>query len=275
MARAHDTPGVVNCCVGDENLKHLLPHLQEQLELCQKSLTGYLEKKRLMFPRFFFVSDPALLEILGQASDSHTIQAHLLSIFDNTNSVRFHDQDYNKILSIMSSEGEMVQLERPVRAEGSVESWLNTLLYCSQDALHSVIRSCYHYINDNQFSLLEMVSKFQAQICILGIQMVWTRDAENALQSCRQDKKIMGETNNKFLEMLNQLIGQTTKNLEKMERKKYETLITVHMHQRDIFDQICKLNVKNILDFEWLKQARFYFKADLEKMLIRAPIAHL
>lgn len=268
MARAHDTPGVVNCCVGDENLKHLLPHMQSELELCQKSLTGYLEKKRLMFPRFFFVSDPALLEILGQASDSHTIQAHLLSIFDNIAQVKFHDQDYNKILAIVSSEGETVPLERSVRAEGSVESWLNTLLYCSQDAVHSVIRSCFNFINDNQFSLLEMVNKFQAQVTILGIQMVWTRDAENALLGCRQDKKLMGETNNKFLEILNLLIQQTTKNLDKRERLKYETMITIHMHQRDIFDQIVKLNVKNILDFEWLKQARFNFKPDTDKMRI-------
>ena len=268
MAKAHDTPGVVNCCVGDENLKHLLPHMQGELELCQKSLTGYLEKKRLMFPRFFFVSDPALLEILGQASDSHTIQAHLLSIFDNIAQVRFHDQDYNKILSIISSEGETVPLERSVRAEGSVESWLNTLLYCSQDAVHSVIRSCFNYINDNQFSLLEMVNKFQAQVTILGIQMVWTRDAENALLTCRQDKKAMGETNIKFLDILNLLIQQTTKNLDKRERLKYETMITIHMHQRDIFDQICKLNVKNILDFEWLKQARFTFKPDTDRMNI-------
>lgn len=251
--------------MGDDLLKQLLPHLQEQLELCQKSLSGYLEKKRMMFPRFFFVSDPALLEILGQASDPHTIQNHLLSIFDNTRFVKFHDVECNKMVAIISSEGEQIPLDRAIRAEGSVETWLTSLLQSSQMSLHSIIRQASIQINDPNIVILTFLDKMPAQVGILGLQMIWTRDSEIALMQARHEKKIMGETNNKFLEMLNTLIDQTTRDLTKMDRTKFETLITIHVHQRDIFDILCRMNIRSSNDFEWLKQCRFYFKDDLDK----------
>ena len=63
------------------------------------------------------------------------------------------------------------------------------------------------------------------------------------------------------------LIDQTTRNLKKLSLR-LETLITIHVHQRDIFNDLVRLHIRMPKDFEWLKQTRFYYKDEMDNCLI-------
>ena len=82
------------------------------------------------------------------------------------------------------------------------------------------------------------------QIGLLGLQVIWTSGATDALKNARSDKKIMQAVDNHFQEILDMLIDVTTKELTKIERTKFETLITIHLHQRDIFHALVKYDTK-------------------------------
>ena len=94
--------------------------------------------------------------------------------------------------------------------------------------------------------------------------MIWTRDAENALAHAKSDKKIMQHTNHKFLQLLNTLIEVTTTDLTKIERTKYETLVTIHVHQRDIFDDL----VSNLRSYHFTKHVNSPFLKNRNHFLL-------
>jgi len=98
------------------------------LEKCQKSLKEYLCNKRIIFPRFNFISDDELLNILGSGTPT-TIQEHVGKMFDNLDKfIIVSDTDKQMATALVSCEREVMDFRNPVSVEDQVEIWMGLAL---------------------------------------------------------------------------------------------------------------------------------------------------
>jgi dynein heavy chain len=191
MAKALETSNVVSCCA-NELLKNTLPIIYGELERCQKSLEGYLEQKRGKFPRFYFVSNPVLLQILSQGSDPQAVQKYYEKIFDAVDKVVHDKKEKKNILQLKSIVGvdeEIVTLAKPVYADGNIEDWLAVLEKEMQRTLKAMAGEA--AADCSTLELREFVDKNCGQFALLGIQFNWTAECQEALDKCRSSKGIV------------------------------------------------------------------------------------
>lgn len=104
------------------------------LDKILRSLEAYLEVKRVVFPRFYFLSNDELLEILAQTRVPQAVQPHLRKCFDAISKLEFGQKEgaegggmvaTNDIIAMISPEGEKLQLGKGLKARGPVEEWLS------------------------------------------------------------------------------------------------------------------------------------------------------
>jgi len=270
MERAHESrTNVVQCC-SNEMLKVALPSLYVELERCQKSLEGYLEQKRSVFPRFYFVSNPVLLQILSQGSDPENMQEYFEKVFEAIDRVTYQSREVTEMKNSMGQDEEVIPLTKPVLASGSIEDWLFELECEMKVTMREACRLTAE--KSTQMDLLDFVEAFSAQFALLGLQMNWVRDTEEALAKAEKNKNAMSEANKKQLATLTTLSNLCLKHLgTDMNRKKIETLVTIQVHQRDIFADLLRLykdrRVSTHHDFEWQKQARVYWNPSRKSRL--------
>jgi|TARA_B110000090_G_scaffold182926_1_gene209335 dynein heavy chain len=60
---------------------HPLFRFAGELAQCKKSLQDFLDGKRQQFPRFYFVSEADLLDLLSNASQPANVMKHITKVF--------------------------------------------------------------------------------------------------------------------------------------------------------------------------------------------------
>ncbi|XP_022110107.1 dynein heavy chain 1, axonemal-like isoform X1 [Acanthaster planci] len=258
MKNAKDNPQVISLCP-DARLLENLKECNKLLDQVQKGLSEYLETKRASFPRFYFLSDDELLEILSQTKDPTAVQPHLRKCFENIARLQFEDDLL--ITKMFSAEGEVVPLSEPLYPKGNVEDWLLEVERVMMDSIRRILGESLQKYPETPRP--KWVLQWPGQVVIAGCQTFWTKMVEEAIQ---EDRLVQ------FLEVLKQqiadLVSLVRGDLSKIGRMILSALIVIEVHAQDVVAKMCEEKVANINDFEWISQLRYYFVND--NMYVRA-----
>ncbi|XP_048259760.1 cytoplasmic dynein 1 heavy chain 1-like isoform X2 [Haliotis rufescens] len=249
------------------NVQRQLERLADMLQKIQKALGEYLERERASFPRFYFVGDEDLLEIIGNSKNIPRLQKHFKKMFAGVASIILNDDD-SQVIGLTSKEGEDVVFVTPVSiaAHPKINEWLTltekemrvTLAKNLAASVGDVSAFKSGKIDPEKY--LQWADKYQAQLIVLSAQISWSESVENALQTAsKTDIGPVKEVLANVESTLNVLADCVLYEQPPVRRKKLESLITELVHQRDITRMLVKHNVSSPKSFDWLCQMRFYF----------------
>ena len=227
------------------------------LDEVQKKLEDYLETKRSAFPRFYFLSNDELLEILSDVRNPHKVQPHLHKCFDNMKRIIFNNEEATEVSAMASNEGEEVKFSEIVETKGNVEQWLGKIELTMKESL--LMHMGQTHQGYYKWPRAEWYFQFPAQ-CILCVDMVtWTFDTEEAIAKLPDDPHAL-ET---YLDAYNQQILQTVEvvklDLDKLKRQIVNTIIVMDVHNRDMIKHCISERVMKVQDFAWSMQLRYYW----------------
>ncbi|CAH0718440.1 unnamed protein product, partial [Brenthis ino] len=248
MSSAAACPKIMVICP-DSRLLDSLVEARHLLAVVSRGLNEYMELKRLRFPRFFFLSDDELLEILSQSRNPRAVQPHLRKCFENIAKVTFEPD--LKITQMHSSEGEIVELKYKFYPSSNVEQWLLLL----EDTMKHSIRLTLVAAMEELWTMprAEWVLRWPGQAVLAGSQTAWTAGVEQAIVDYRLDLYF-----EEMLSQLDSLRALVKGELTFFQREVLCALIVIEVHARDVTRTLVDENVKNISDFQWICQLRYY-----------------
>ncbi|CAG10419.1 unnamed protein product, partial [Tetraodon nigroviridis] len=252
-----------------KGVQRSLERLADLLGKIQKALGEYLERERSSFPRFYFVGDEDLLEIIGNSKNVAKLQKHFKKMFAGVSSILLNE-DNTEVLGISSREGEEILYKTPVSIteHPKINEWLTLVEKEMRVTLAKLLaESVTEVTSFNKGTAVDLsqyitwIDRYQAQLVVLSTQIAWSENIESALTTISGggDMTLMQAVLSNVEATLNVLADTVLMEQPPLRRRKLEHLITELVHQRDVTRTLIKNKIDNPKSFEWLSQMRFYF----------------
>uniref|UniRef100_A0A8C9VE60 Dynein axonemal heavy chain 12 n=1 Tax=Scleropages formosus TaxID=113540 RepID=A0A8C9VE60_SCLFO len=258
-----------HCVLPATSLPGLLENLQNSnnlLEQIMKGLNAYLEKKRLFFPRFFFLSNDEMLEILSETKDPMRVQPHLKKCFEGIAKLDFLPN--LDIQAMYSGEGERVELIELIstsEARGAVEKWLvqveDIMLRSVRDVISHSLQAY------SQSGRSKWVREWPGQVVLCTSQIFWTTEVHEAIRKGPEVAPLNLSSGLKnyvqtLQDQLNDIVALVRGKLPKQTRITLGALVTIDVHAKDVVSEMIEKGVSHETDFQWLAQLRYYWDQD-------------
>lgn len=225
----------------------VMERISESLVKISKALNDFLEKQRELFPRFYFIGNDDLLEILGNMGDIERISRHFKKMFPGVSNVKFNKSSCS-IESVISQDGDNMELQKPVSLleYSRLDEWMTQLEYQLKVSLANLlVKSLDKFAN---LDFIDWIKLFPVQISILTLQITWTFSTERSIIDKQYDPQM-----DEIQKSLDQLV-QT----EMVNSKKKEALIIEMIHHLEVVSGLKSANVSKLSNLLWTSQQRFY-----------------
>ncbi|EDV95542.1 GH15722 [Drosophila grimshawi] len=257
----------------------LLESLQKANELLEDISTGvsnYLEKKRLYFPRFFFLANDEMLEILSETKDPLRVQPHLSKCFEGINILEF-DSAKNVLAMLSSDKEHIVFIEQisTAAAGGSVEKWL---IGVEDEMLKAVRNEC--ELSYNHYPTVrrhEWVVEWPQMVVLAISQVFWASRMHSCLRrSYGGNQTVMNHFFQELSKELNDIVNLVRSPvISNLNRITIKSLIVIDVHAKDVTEELIRLKISSEYDFQWLAQMRYYWEdATMLVRIINATVPY-
>ena len=221
--------------------------------------------KRQYFPRFYFLSNDELLEIISQTKDPTAVQQHLNKAFEGIAKVKF-EKDL-KISEMRAAKGEVVRLDEPIDPEspenkGNVECWLLQLEHMQWVTLKTqttLALEDYKATPRNAWTL-----KWPQQCILGGSSVYWTIEVNDVI-AAGGSSGLRGYIDETLNPQLSDIVQLVRGKLNKVQMSTLGALVVIDVHARDTIEMMAAAKVESVHDFNWMSQLRYTWEPSWKK----------